>query len=293
MLANVVRGTGNMFLPATLVVGGAVLVVALAPVLIFGWGPLPPLGVTGAGIAFVANYVLASAVLLVYLRSGRGLVRLSLVGTRLRARPFREILRVGVPGAFNTVMTNLTVVVLTGLVGGFGTMALAGYGLGARLEYLQIPLVFGLGSALVTMVGTNIGAGQHARARRIMWSGAAVATLLTGSIGLTAALAPDLWLSLFSQDPDVLAAGRAYLHIVGPAYGFFGLGLSLYFSSQGLGHLGWPLLAGFARMSVAAVGGWLLVHRLGAGLPGLFAIITLALVVFGTTVAVALWRKAS
>ena len=56
---------------------------------------------------------------------------------------------------------------LTGLVGPFGSLALAGYGVGARLEYLQIPLVFGLGSALVTMVGTNIGAGQHARARRI------------------------------------------------------------------------------------------------------------------------------
>src|SRR5215475_5576494 len=174
MLANVVRGTGNMFLPAALVVGGAALVVGLAPVLIFGWGPLPPLGVTGAGIAFVANYVIASAILLVYLRSGRGLVRLSLSGTRLRARLFREILRVGVPGALNTVMTNLTVVVLTGLVGGFGTMALAGYGIGARLEYLQIPLVFGLGSALVTMVGTNIGAGQRERALRAAFVGGAM-----------------------------------------------------------------------------------------------------------------------
>ena len=120
-------------------------------------------------------------------------------------------------------------------MGPFGSLALAGYGVGSRLEYLQIPLVFGLGSALVTMVGTNIGAGQHARARRIMWSGAAVATVLTGTIGVAAALAPDVWLGLFSQDPDVLAAGRAYLRTVGPAYGFFGLGLSLYFASQGRG----------------------------------------------------------
>jgi Na+-driven multidrug efflux pump len=117
--------------------------------------------------------------------------------------------------------------------------------------------------------------------------------VLTGSIGLIAALAPDLWLGLFSQDPDVLAAGRTYLRIVGPAYGFFGLGLSLYFASQGLGRLGWPLIAGFARLSVATVGGWIVVHRLGGELPGLFAIITLALIVFGTTVAVALWRKSS
>ena len=293
LLAAVVRGTGNMRLPALVVLGGAVITLTVSPALILGWGPFPRLGVAGAAWAMVAYYALGTLVLLAYLASGRGLVRLSLDRLRLRTRLFWDILRVGAPGALNTVQTNLTIVMLTGLVGPFGSLALAGYGVGARLEYLQIPLVFGLGSALVTMVGTNIGAGQHARARRIMWSGAAVATVLTGSIGLIAALAPDLWLGLFSQDPDVLAAGRTYLHIVGPAYGFFGLGLSLYFASQGLGRLGWPLIAGFARLSVATVGGWFVVHRLGGELPGLFAIITLALVVFGTTVAVALWRESS
>jgi putative MATE family efflux protein len=291
LLAAVVRGTGNMRLPALVVLGGAVITLTVSPALILGWGPFPRLGVAGAAWAMVAYYALGTLVLLAHLTSGRGLVRLSLDRLRLRTRLFWDILRVGAPGALNTIQTNLTVVMLTGLVGPFGSLALAGYGVGARLEYLQIPLVFGLGSALVTMVGTNIGAGQHARARRIMWSGAAVATVLTGSIGLIAALAPDLWLGLFSQDPDVLAAGRTYLHIVGPAYGFFGLGLSLYFASQGLGRLGWPLIAGFARLTVATVGGWIVVHRLGGELPALFAIITLALVVFGTTVAVALWRR--
>jgi len=293
LLAAVVRGTGNMRLPALVVLGGAVITLTVSPALILGWGPFPRLGVAGAAWAMVAYYGLGTLVLLAHLASGRGLVRLSLDRLRLRTRLFWDILRVGAPGALNTIQTNLTVVMLTGLVGPFGSLALAGYGVGARLEYLQIPLVFGLGSALVTMVGTNIGAGQHARARRIMWSGAAVATVLTGSIGLIAALAPDLWLGLFSQDPDVLAAGRTYLRIVGPAYGFFGLGLSLYFASQGLGRLGWPLIAGFARLSVATVGGWIVVHRFGGELPGLFAIITLALVVFGTTVAVALWRRSS
>ena len=292
LLAAVVRGTGNMRLPALVVLGGAVITLTVSPALILGWGPFPRLGVPGAAVAMVAYYIVGTLILMIHLVSGRGLVHLSLDRARFRARLFWDILRVGAPGSLNTIQTNLTIVILTGLVGPFGSLALAGYGVGARLEYLQIPLVFGLGSALVTMVGINIGAGQHARARRIMWSGAAVATVLTGTIGLAAALAPDVWLGLFSQDPDVLAAGRAYLHIVGPAYGFFGLGLSLYFASQGLGRLGWPLIAGFARLSVATVGGFIVVHRLDGGLPALFSIITLALVVFGTTVAVALWRKA-
>ena len=294
-LSNVVRGTGNMALPAGLVVGGAVIVLALAPALIFGWGPLPALGIAGAGAAFVAYYAIAAVVLLVYLRSGRGLVRLSLAGTALRWRLFREILRVGVPGALNTVQTNLTVVIVTGLVGGFGTIALAGYGMGARLEYLQIPLVFGLGSALVAMVGTNVGAGDLARARRVAFVGAGLAFALTEAIGILAALFPRAWLGLFTADAEVLAAGTVYLRITGPSYGFFGLGLALYFASQGAGRLLWPLLAGFMRLVLAAVGGWVAIHWLGGGLAALSAAMATAFVVFGATLAFAVrggaWQR--
>jgi Na+-driven multidrug efflux pump len=179
-------------------------------------------------------------------------------------------------------------------VGAFGTAALAGYGMGARLEYLQIPLVFGMGSALVTMVGTNFGAGRRARALREAWIGSAVAAGVTGAIGLIAALVPGLWLGLFSADPDVLAAGATYLRIVGPTYGFFGLGLALYFASQGAGRLLWPVLGGTARLLVAVVGGWLVVHALGGSLAALCAMMALAFVVLGTTVALAIragaWR---
>ena len=293
-LGAVLRGAGNMLLPAVVVVGGGPLVIVLSPALIWGWGPFPRLGIAGAGVALLTYYTLGSVVLAVALRSRRNLVRLSVHGVKLRIRLFGEILRVGLPGALNTVQTNLTVVVLTGLVGGFGTVALAGYGIGARLEYLQIPLVFGLGSALVTMVGTNIGAGQRARALRVALVGGAMAFALTETIGLAAAFLPSLWMGLFTRDPDILAAGSAYLRVVGPSYGFFGLGLALYFASQGAGRLLWPLLAGFARLMLAAVGGWAVVHWLGGGLTALSVIIALAFVLFGLTLVSAVrggaWR---
>jgi len=129
-LGSVLRGAGNMLLPALVVVAGGPVLVALSPALIWGWGPFPRLDIAGAGVAFVTYYTLGSIVLAVALRSRRNLVRLSLRGVRLRLALFAEILRVGLPGALNTVQTNLTVVVLTGLVGGFGTVALAGYGIG-------------------------------------------------------------------------------------------------------------------------------------------------------------------
>lgn len=175
----------------------------------------------------------------------------------------------------------INVMVLTGLVGPFGTHALAGYGLGARLEYLQTPLVFGLGAALVTMVGASTGAGLRARAERVAWVGAGLAAGLTFTIGLLAAVFPDAWPRLFSAEPDVLAAGSAYLRIVAPTYGFFGAGLALYFASQGAGRLLWPLVAGFVRLGVAVVGGWTAIHWLGFGLPGLFVAIASAIIAYG------------
>jgi Na+-driven multidrug efflux pump len=196
----------------------------------------------------------------------------------------------------NTLFTNLTVVVLTSLVGPFGGAALAGYGLGARLEYLQIPIVFGLGSALVTMVGTSVGAGNRARALRVAWAGTAMAAGVTSVIGILAALFPHVWLGLFTADPDVLAAGSRYLRMVGPFYGFFGAGLALYFASQGAGRLLWPLAATLTRLMIAAGGGWLATRWLGGGLTGLFAAMAVALMTFGmmnvAAVRVGSWRIA-
>ena len=93
------------------------------------------------------------------------------------------------------------------------------------------------------------------------------------------------WLGLFSAEPEVLAAGAAYLRVVGPTYGFFGLGLALYFASQGAGRLLWPLLAGATRLVVAAAGGWLILHWIGGELTAVFAVMAAGLVIFGATLA--------
>jgi Na+-driven multidrug efflux pump len=185
----------------------------------------------------------------------------------------------------STVATNLTIGITTGLVGRFGTAAIAGYGTGARLEYLLVPLVFGLGAPLVSMVGTCIGAGERERALRATWAGAALAFAMTEAIGLLAAAFPHAWLSQFGTDPAMLEAGSRYLRIVGPLYGFFGLGLVLYFASQGAGRLLWPVTGNVLRLAVAAIGGWTAL-RWGAGLAPLFLVQGLALLVYGSVNAV-------
>jgi len=279
-LAAVVRGTGNMALPALVTTIGLAVLVPLSPTLIFGWGPFPALGIAGGAIALVLYYTAGTAVLAAYLWSGKGVVRPSLAGGRFRWPLFRDILRVGAVAALVTVATNLTIMIGTALVGRFGPAAIAGYGTGARLEYLLVPLVFGLGGPLVAIVGTSIGAGRRERALRAAWIGAGIAFVLTEAIGLCAAAFPSAWLSLFDSNPQMLEAGSTYLRTVGPFYGMFGLALCLYFASQGAGRLLWPLIGNLTRLAIAAAAGALALRWSGE-LWHVFLAQSMALVAFG------------
>jgi Na+-driven multidrug efflux pump len=241
----------------------------------------------------VIYYVIATMTLLAYMRCARSPVRL--VWARPQWRLFKDILGVGGISAIGTVQANLTVALSTALVGGFGTGALAGFGLASRLDYVLIPLLFGLGTAAVTMVGASIGAGEIAKARRIAWTAALLAAGVTEAIGLLAALFPQAWLGLFSSDEKVLALGAGYLHIAGPFYGFTGLGMLLYFAGQGAKHVAWPVLAGTARLIIVGVGGWLAIDVFGASLLTLYAIVAASSLAFGGLNAIALllqpWEK--
>jgi putative MATE family efflux protein len=280
-LASVIRGTGNMLVPSLAICVGVVLLVPLSPLLIFGFGPLPGLGIAGGAAAVLLTSVLTMAVLLWYVLSGRCVVRLR--RTRLAWPLFADILRVGAVGAVNTLQTTATVALTTALVGAAGGPdAVAGYGTGARLEYLLVPLVFGLGAPMVALVGTNIGAGQKQRALRIALTGGGLAFVATEAVGITAAIWPTAWLGLFGSDPHMLATGVAYLQCVGPTYGFFGLGLSLYFASQGAGRLMWPLVAGMIRLVIAVGGGWAVLTATGS-LTLMFGVLGMALVIYGVT----------
>jgi len=284
-LANVIRGGGNMWVPSLWICVGVVLLVPLSPCLIFGLGPFPALGIAGAGVAVVVTTALTALALGWYITLGRSVARFR--WARLRWTLFGDILRVGGVASISTLQTNLTVLLTTALVGiAAGPEAIAGYGTGNRLEFLLVPLVFGLGAPLVALVGTNIGAGQTQRALRIALTGGVIAFGLSEAVGVAAAIWPTAWLGLFDDHPRMLAAGAAYLRHVGPAYGFFGLGLSLYFASQGAGRLLWPLSAGLVRLVIAVGGGWLAFSITGE-LDAVFAALSAALVIYGVMLSAA------
>ena len=287
-LSSILRGTGNAALPGAAMLAASLSQIPLSFVLVLGIGDWQGLGIVGAAFSSIATNSAAALFMLRKVWTGSLPFRPGLGTIGWRFDLFAAILKVGLVASLSAVMANMTTILVTSLVGGFGVAALAAYGVGARLEFLQVPLVFGIGSALTTLVGVAVGAGDFARARKVAWSGAAAAAIMTGAIGTFGALLPDVWLGLFSADPAVHAAGRIYLHHVAPFYVVFGLAMALNFAAQGAGRMMGPFLGGLLRMAVATIGGWLAV-RGGYGLDGLFTLVGIGMLCFGLVIAGGMW----
>jgi len=282
--ASVIRGSGNMRVPSVTLLAVAAVQVVVGGAFGLGWFGLPRGGMAGVALGQVVAYLGGALFLLAYLRSGSAHLKLAITATPLQRELLRDILRVGAVACLSPLQTVLTILVLTRLVAHFGTDALAGYGIGTRLEFLLVPIAFAVGVASVPLVGMAIGAGHIERARRAAWVAARVAFAMLGTLGLLLALLPDLWSGLFTQDTAVLASAATYFHWVGPGYGLFGLGLCLYFSSLGAGQAVGPVLAGTLRLLVVALGGWLLAQ---AQTPPwtIFALASLAMAAYGLAMA--------
>lgn len=284
--SSVIRGSGNMAVPSA-----TLLLVALGQVLVsgalgLGWGPFPRLGMPGVAAGQVVAYGAGALFLYLYLRSGKARIQMRWRSTPLQWPLARDILKVGGFACISPFQTVLTILILTRLVAQFGTTALAGYGIGTRLEFLLVPVAFAIGVASVPLVGMAIGAGNVARARRAAWSASFLAMAMLGALGALLAVAPDLWSKLFTQDEAVLEAAASYFLWAGPAYGLFGLGLSLYFSSLGAGKVIGPVLAGTLRLVLVALGGWALAV---AQTPPwtIYALVALGMVAYGLATALA------
>ena len=255
---SVIRGTGNMVLPARVTMVTALIQIAVGGALGLGLGPFPMWGLAGVACGTIAGYGAGALWLFRRLRSGRERLQLRFAGTPLRWPLFADILKVGAVACLSPLQAVTTMLVCTALIAPLGTQVLAGYGIGQRLEFLLIPVSFGIGVAAVPMVGMAIGAGLVERARRVAWTAALVSLINLGVIGLLVAAFPSIWTDLFSSDAEVLSAAATQLRWVGPAFGFFGFGLTLYFAAQGSGRIAGPVLAASVRLLLVVALGFTL-----------------------------------
>nr|WP_315596810.1 MATE family efflux transporter [uncultured Cupriavidus sp.] len=285
-LASVLRGGGRHALAARVL---AAMWIAF-PILSWWFAERLGMGLAGIGAGLaVVSWAAALMMAWVVLRGGAGFV------PTLRIRPsgalFYRILSVGLIACALASVANLTTILVTAQLRHFGTTAVAAYGISARLEFLMIPLAFGVGSALTALVGGSVGAGDWHTARRTAWVGALLALLLAGCVGAAVGLAPAQFAGLFTKDAEVAAIAARALSWVGPAFGGFGLGMALYFASMGAGRMRWPIVAGLCRIALAAGGGWLLANVAGMGLDGHFLGVALGITSYGLVTAIGV-RKA-
>ena len=293
-LASVVRGTGDMKIPSATLIAAAAIQIVAGGTLGLGLFGAPRFGMAGVAAGQLVAFSLGGAFLIWYLASGRSRLSLNFSAFTFQRGMFFDILKVGAVSCLSPLQTVLTILIFTKIIAGFGTETLAGYGIGSRLEFLLIPIAFAFGVGSVPMVGMAMGAGLVARARRVAWTAGAASALSVGMVGLVVALKPALWVSLFTSDPGVTAAAYSYFAWAGPAFAFFGLGVCLYFSSQGAAKVGGPVLASTLRLAIVGIGGWWLASS-DAPAWTLFALVGAAMVAFGLSTAasvkLARWGK--
>lgn len=267
ILSAVYRGLGNPLFPAKITLVGAIFLIPLSPLLIFGLGPIPGLGVAGAGWALFIYYSVAASLL------GIALQRDHFAGQpwkwEINKATFSRILRIGIPSSLNAVQSGILVVIVTSMAAGLGVNALAAYGIASRLDALLVPLLFGLGSAALTATGVNFSAGKSHRAHSVAWTAAGIAILISGLPALLLALAPSIWMSLFTNAPDIILLGCEYLHISALTFPLISASFIITFALQGAGHSFWPSTAVTLRLFLVSVLAYVSIHAFELGLQAL------------------------
>jgi putative MATE family efflux protein len=269
MLDSVMRGEGNVRVPATWSTVSLALQMVVTPIFMFrfGWGLI------GGALAMLACQALAIVPRLCWVFGGRGVVRPSLHAGDAGLKPVREILRVGVPAALATSANNIGLMVLTAVVARLGAADLAAYGLGTRLDFVLMSLAYGVAAGVLTLVGLATGAQRPDRVRAFVARGIAIAVALLALPGIVVFWRPSLWLGMFSTDPSIQSIGGLYFRIVGPTYPLLGASMVASFAFQGLGRATLPLIVMIVRVAAVLIAAVVCTSVLGLGEQAVFTCI--------------------
>ena len=292
ILAGIVRATGQMKVAAIGFITVAVFQIIFSGIFIFGFGPFPQLGIAGAAVGIILGHACSIFIYLYFLIIQCSQLRLNFRGIRVQFKTILYLLKIGALSSISPITSIGVVVLITVYVAFLGPEYLAGYGIGVRLAFILTPLIFGLGTASITMIGLHFGAKKYKRGLRICWTAAGFSLIISGLIGVIISLFPSLWSDLFSNDISVKLITKQYLQIVGPFYAFFGLGQALYFASQGAGKMLWPVIASIIRFIIILLGTLYLSYINVFSSESIFWIISLSLFLYAMVSTIAIWRGA-
>ena len=205
-----------------------------------------------------------------------------------KLRGFYKLIKSGSLASCQSFMTISLALFCTTIIGMFGTNWAAGFGIAIRLELLLIPIIFGIGGALIAIVGANVGANKFQRAINMTWKGTSFSVLIVGLIGLFFSIYPELWSGFFTADLQTKETTKAYLNLVAPFYAFFALGLGLYFVCQAFNTLFWPVIGTFIRLVFVVILTLILLYNNLASPYLLFITMSSGLIIYGLFISLSL-----
>lgn len=232
---SIMRGEGDAQTPMKLLMLATLINLVLDPVLIFGLGPIPAMGIRGAAVAMVLSRLLAGIMAARHLLSGRSRVRPPVKGFRFDGRIVMEIFRVGVPSSLSNMSSSIALMLFTRMVASYGPLAVAAYGIGGRIESIAVMPAFGMAGAVLTMAGQNFGGAQMSRAARSVVQGTWMLCGFMVVIGIASVIFARPLTAIFTTDQTVIAYGVTYLYFRAPFFAFIGIRMTVSSGFSGVG----------------------------------------------------------
>jgi len=250
--SSALKGAGDAWTPFKVIALGVILNCLLDPLLIFGWGVVPPLGVQGSALATVLSRLATVGLIFSLARGKDSHLDLSGAFKKISFHLMGKIIRIGFFSSVEMLIRSLMMIILLKFVSNFGTAALAAYGIGSRLRSIIVMPGVGMGYASGILVGQNLGAGRPERARRSAWLAWGIYELMLLPIISLLLIFPGSIVGVFNRDPQVLAEGEAFITYLAVSFLFLSLTLVLGKSLHGAGDTAGPML--ITAVSLLALG---------------------------------------
>jgi len=277
---NILRGLGNMKLPMVGMVSGTLLNIILDPLLIFGIGLFPALGVEGAAIATIISRTFAALLMLGFIFSSKTAVSIKLKDFSFKPVFIKEILKVGIPSSLYRSIMSFTMLAFTKIVSYFGSIAIAAYGIGFRLQSIVILPVISIATAVITIVGQNVGAKNYKRVEKTVWSSVKISVFIVLVVSLILFFFPRLLYGVFTNDRQLIQYGVGFLRILSFSYVFVAVSIIIGGAFQGAGRAVPTLIINMIRSFILGIPFALFfAFVLGWGLNGVWVGIAIAAII--------------
>jgi putative MATE family efflux protein len=277
MINAAFRGAGDATVSMRTLILANTINIVLCPIFIFGWGPIPAFGVTGAALATTIGRGIGVVYQLRALKIGHGRLQIRREHISLDPELLKSMLRIAKSGVVQIFISTASWVGLVRVLSTFGTNALAGYQIGIRIVLFALLPSWGMANAAATMVGQNLGAGHPERSEQAVWRASFYNLAFLGTIGVVFFFGADLLVAFFTPDPEVQKYAASCLRIVGLGFPFYAFGMVAPSAFNGAGDTRTPTRINFFAFWVLEIPlAFLLAHYFGLGPIGVFTSITVA-----------------